>query len=403
MDNCKPMDGGHLRADKNHYVDNGIVVRTVNQRRGYVCMIRFGIAGLAGESELPWCVLGDFNDLMFAHEKKGGRPHPRRLLEGFVDAVNDCGLIDMGFSGNEFTWERARGQTNWIQERLDRGLANQQWQSLFPDAKIRVWDVSSSDHLPLILELNRQVYVQKSCRFKFENIWIREADCYNLINQSCNMQEGLGIMEKIKYCTMKLQEWGGGQLKELGVQIKQSKGRLHRLRSRRDMYGVRQYNEERDKYLRLLEKREIYWSQRAKQFWLKHGDQNSRFFHSFATGRRQQNQLKGLRNKDGEWKDDETEMQNIVVDYFTGLFKATPDIESLTEREAVMHVTEGQNEELIKPILREEVKEAIFSMHPEKSPGEDGLNPAFYQTYWNIVGDDVFKFCVDFFETGELY
>lgn len=26
-------------------------------------------------------------------------------------------------------------------------------------------------------------------------------------------------MEKIKYRTMKLQEWGGGQLKELGVQI----------------------------------------------------------------------------------------------------------------------------------------------------------------------------------------
>lgn len=109
-----------------------------------------------------------------------------------------------------------------------------------------------------------------------------------------------------------------------------------------------------------------------------------------------------MRNKDGEWKDDEKEMQNTVVEYFTGLFKATPNIESLTEREAVMHVTEGQNEELIKPILREEVKEAIFSMHPEKSPGEDGLNSAFYQTYWNIVGDDVFKFCAGFFETGEL-
>ncbi|WOH14642.1 hypothetical protein DCAR_0934162 [Daucus carota subsp. sativus] len=198
----------------------------------------------------------------------------------------------------------------WIQERLDRGLANQQWQNMFPDAKIRVWDVSS-------------------------------------------------------------------------------KGMLRRLRSRRDFYGVQQYNEERDKYLRLLEKREIFWSQRAKQFWLKNGDQNSRFFHSFANGRRKQNQLKGLRNANGEWTDDDKEMQNIVVNYFEDL-------------EVVNHVTEEQNEMLIQPILKEEVKAAIFSMHPEKSPGEDGLNPAFYQTYWNIVGDDVYKFCGNFFETGVM-
>ena len=42
----------------------------------------------------------------------------------------------MGFVGNEFTWERSRGQYNWIQECLDRGLANQSWQNMFPDAQV---------------------------------------------------------------------------------------------------------------------------------------------------------------------------------------------------------------------------------------------------------------------------
>lgn len=62
------------------------------------------------------------------------------------------------------------------------------------------------------------------------------------------------------------------------LKIKQSKGMLRKLRSRRDEYGVRQYNEKKDKYRRLLEEREIFWSQRAKQFRLEHGDQNSSFF-----------------------------------------------------------------------------------------------------------------------------
>lgn len=41
-------------------------------------------------------MIGDFNDMMFVHEKEGGRRHLRVLLEGFKEAVNGCGLIDLG-------------------------------------------------------------------------------------------------------------------------------------------------------------------------------------------------------------------------------------------------------------------------------------------------------------------
>lgn len=50
----------------------------------------------------------------------------------------------------------------------------------------------------------------------------------------------------------------------------------------------------------------------------------------------------------------------------------------------------------------EEVKDAAFSMHPDKSPGADGLNATFFQTFWNVVGKDVVKFCQRFISTGEL-
>lgn len=41
-------------------------------------------------------------------------------------------------------------------------------------------------------------------------------------------------------------------------------------------------------------------------------------------------------------------------------------------------------------------------MHQSKSPGPDGLNPAFFQSFWNIIGVDVYKFCQNFMSTGEL-
>lgn len=110
---------------------------------------------LASRSASFWCIIGDFNDLMFEHEKFGGRRHPRGLLEGFTETVNDCGLLDLGYVGSKFTWKKSRGGDAWVQERLDRGLSNQGWRDLFPEAEVLVLDVSTSDHYPLFLQLNK--------------------------------------------------------------------------------------------------------------------------------------------------------------------------------------------------------------------------------------------------------
>lgn len=43
------------------------------------------------------------------------------------------------------------------------------------------------------------------------------------------------------------------------------------------------------------------------------------------------------------------------------------------------------------PFIKEEFSHAIFQMHPDKSPGPDGLNPAFYHKFLCVLGDDVFE------------
>ncbi|XP_074327027.1 uncharacterized protein LOC141664968 [Apium graveolens] len=80
---------------------------------------------LTGNSDLPWCIIGDFNDLMFTDEKRGGRDHLRWCVDGFGEVIKDCELVNLGFVGEKFTWEKSRGKYNWVQERLDRGLPTQ--------------------------------------------------------------------------------------------------------------------------------------------------------------------------------------------------------------------------------------------------------------------------------------
>lgn len=155
------------------------------------------LRALADVSRFPWCIIGDFSDIMFIDEKRGGRMHPRSLMEGFVQTVGGCGLVDLGFEGEKFTWESFCGKHNWVQERLDRGLANQAWCELFPSTVVKVLEISTSDHLPLHVQLNRQVFVQRVSRFRFENVWLKETECVNLLKNSWECTAGQGIIKKI--------------------------------------------------------------------------------------------------------------------------------------------------------------------------------------------------------------
>ncbi|KAG2635964.1 hypothetical protein PVAP13_2NG409003 [Panicum virgatum] len=98
-------------------------------------------------SDLPWLMLGDFNEILFHREKEGGRARSQAQLQAFQNSLMDCGLVDIGFIGDNFTWQRG-----WIRERLDRGVANTQWNLLFPSAQLKNGEMVKSDHRPLVVE-----------------------------------------------------------------------------------------------------------------------------------------------------------------------------------------------------------------------------------------------------------
>ena len=44
----------------------------------------------------------------------------------------------------------------------------------------------------------------------------------------------------------------------------------------------------------------------------------------------------------------------------------------------------------------------MFSIHADKAPGLDGFSVGFYQSFWDIIGEDVSKYIRDFFASGSL-
>ena len=76
-----------------------------SQRVESWCLLNF----LRDVSQLPWLVIGDFNEIRCQAEKEGGVSRPVQQMARFNASINYCGLKEVGFKGPKFTWLYQRG------------------------------------------------------------------------------------------------------------------------------------------------------------------------------------------------------------------------------------------------------------------------------------------------------
>lgn len=98
---------------------------------------------------LPWLCAGDFNEIVEQSEKEGAAIRRESHMVGFRDALEACGLCDLGFIGPRFTWCNRRTGDSFTKERLDRAVADRAWCSRFHSAAVHILASCTSDHHPL--------------------------------------------------------------------------------------------------------------------------------------------------------------------------------------------------------------------------------------------------------------
>lgn len=131
----------------------------------------------------PWVALGDFNQVLAASEKQGGRSINQTHASLLQQAVDDCKWVDLGFHNPRFTWTNGRKGLANIKERLDRVWCNVDWHSLFTAANIHHLPRTSSDHHPVLVEgLTGRRPVQFK-GFQFLEPWLRHADFGTIVHK----------------------------------------------------------------------------------------------------------------------------------------------------------------------------------------------------------------------------
>lgn len=100
----------------------------------------------------------------------------------------------------------------------------------------------------------------------------------------------------------------------------------------------------------------------------------------------------GLKKENGDWCNEDGEMQDMAAQYFKQVFQkddtiCPSEITDLFDPK----ITDEINAELCKPYSAEEIGDALFQIGPLKAPGPDGLPARFFQRNWPLLKDDVIR------------
>jgi hypothetical protein len=168
------------------------------------------LANCSLDTGLPWLCIGDFNAIISPIDKFGGRPFYSNFNNSFSHFLNTMGMIDLGFSGNPYTWSNNRQGLGLIKERLDRGIASLEWIHTFPNFFVTHLPAHTSDHNPLILDTDLPLPSLPRL-FKFEEFWYRDPSCNIVINEAwstlCLDPFLIAFQKKLKHTKKALKLW----------------------------------------------------------------------------------------------------------------------------------------------------------------------------------------------------
>lgn len=73
----------------------------------------------------------------------------------------------------------------------------------------------------------------------------------------------------------------------------------------------------------LLKQEELWWAQRAKVHWLKHGDLNTKYFHHKASQRKRKNYISNIQDQSGNFWQDSNKIHSIFSNHFQNIFSSS--------------------------------------------------------------------------------
>ncbi|XP_026416499.1 uncharacterized protein LOC113311932 [Papaver somniferum] len=286
---------------------------------------------LVNNMDLPWMLIGDFNTILSADDKMGGRAPLRVAMQDFHEAMNACSLIQASSSGLQYTWCNNKASGKRIVCTLDKAFYNLKWIEKYPDWSYKVGVRSVSDHSPLL-------------------------GSFLMVSKPNNVP--LRVLKKLK---LKIKVWNWSVFGDVRVKLAEvERGFLNAT------------------------------LQKSREHWIKEGAANTRFFHTSIKTRHTANAITKLEDESGVIITDQYMVASTLENYFKDKFKfkEVNFIDGVFD--AIPKVVSSEDNKMLENILSaQEIKEAVFSMNADSAPSPDGFSGFFYRYAWEVIGEGV--------------
>lgn len=130
----------------------------------------------------PWGVVGDFNCILRADEKRGGLAYNMTKSAPFQHCIDRADLRETTYYGNTYTWWNGRQERQAVWKKLDRCLVNGKWEEEV-QTYVQHLSKATSDHSPLVVNIEPPIKLGRK-QFSFLNAWLEHEQCLAVVEEA---------------------------------------------------------------------------------------------------------------------------------------------------------------------------------------------------------------------------
>ncbi|XP_058776142.1 uncharacterized protein LOC131650449 [Vicia villosa] len=157
---------------------------------------------------------------------------------------------------------------------------------------------------------------------------------------------------------------------------------------------IHKAKEKADEIMKWQDMEEKVLQQKSKIEWIKLGDGNNHFLHASLKAKAQSKRMMKVCLDDGTEIYDKQGIEEEVLNFYGNLMgkddRILNQINLQTMREGKC-LNSDQRRDLIKQVSEKEIKDALFEMGDNKSPGIDGYSAKFFKSCWSVIKEDLIR------------
>jgi exonuclease III len=372
--------------------------------------------------EAEWVLAGDFNNIESIQDKQGGSDKTsigNREMEAWNKLLVRLGVRDAYHirafrrkTTKAFTWTNGRNDETMVQSRIDRIYVPPRLATAGGTTEILPEIPDISDHSGVLMHFNNSgprkskhpsfnlgLLKHPESKEALVKTWREVMDDETLDSWNAKVvAANKAILAKSAELTkQQKKQWKATYLEQFDDIVAAEDELQHNWGSTeaRDRLS--------DAQAKLHEVRQQKFQFKESAIlskWARVGDRCTKEFFEHFSGQRRQVTIKSL--LEGETLlTSQAELERHILSFYEALYSLDAQVENniAARLDCLQYikttVTAEHNEELLKPLTQEEVKEAVNQLSVGKAPGVDSIPAEFYQEVWEDIEFDIFSFVLE--------